>query len=95
MKASIHKLSYCILVFTTCVFHSVLAQKATLVEIPRLNEGNVSMREAMLNPKLNIGIFELHYFKDRVSPSYYVVIDYNKKEIVSTFQVKGWFIGVT
>jgi hypothetical protein len=90
MKVALHKTGHLILVLTTCIFHSAFSQTTSSVEIPRLKEGTVRMSEAMLHPELNIGIFELNYTEGKVSHAYFVVIDYKRKELVTTFKVKSW-----
>jgi hypothetical protein len=48
------------------------------------------LSQVLIGKKSNLGVFDIHYSKGRLSRSFYCVIDFDKKEIVSTFTIKNW-----
>ena len=76
-----------LLIFITPIF--AFGQIDTL-NIDSSKSGKSYLSSVLINKKSNIGIFEIHYYTGRLSNSYFYVIDFNKKEIMSKFSFKNW-----
>jgi hypothetical protein len=60
------------------------------LHISSQKSGSSYLSEVLINRELNLGVFEIHFTKGRLSDSYFCVIDLKKKEILSEFRYKNW-----
>ena len=52
--------------------------------------GKSYLSNVLINKETNIGVFDISYIKGRLSSSYYYVIDFEQKKIISTFKYSSW-----
>ena len=78
-----------ILILLFCVPFLSLGQTDSLSINSERSEDSY-LNRVLINQKSDIGIFEIHFTKGRLSNSYYYAIDLKKNEILSTFNFKNW-----
>jgi hypothetical protein len=52
--------------------------------------GKSYLSNVLINKETNIGVFDISYLKGRLSSSYYYVIDFEQRKIISTFKFSYW-----
>lgn len=60
------------------------------LKIETIKRGDSFLSNVRVDTNLNIGVFEIHFSKGRLSNSYYYVIDFNEKKVLSSFNTKNW-----